>query len=107
MIILSVPFIYHVFSGLIILAVFVAALPFLTTNKIEQAPTATVTIGYYFNDINRRIAEAETPEALFLLRIEIEAFYSRKYINDPAPCMRRALRKSLLITHNRKEKELK
>lgn len=105
MILLSAPIYYHLFAGLILLVIFVALLPIIT-GKREDIPTASVPIGLYFNDIHKRITEAQTPEELHQLRVEIEAFYNRKYSDEPAICNRRILRKSLLVVHARRVKDL-
>jgi len=106
MILLSAPIYYHFFTALVLLVIFVAMLPFLTTSKREDIPTALVPIGLYYNDLHMRITDAQTPEALHQLRVEIETFYNRKYSDEPAICNRRVLRKSLLIAHARRVNDL-
>jgi|ERR1044072_832404 hypothetical protein len=106
MFLLSAPIYYHLLVALILLVVFVALLPAVVTNKPEEIPTALVSISYYYDDLHRRISEAQTPEALHQLRIEIELFYNRQYFGDPAVCMRKTLRNSLKVAHDRKVKDL-
>lgn len=108
---LSIPtqtFTMHIGIILFIIAAFVAI--FGKSNKPKksvQEPTALITISKAYDILSRHLHSANTYAEILDLRGRIVDFHYREYADEPASCMRKALRDSLLVSLARKEQELK
>jgi uncharacterized membrane protein len=94
---------YHLIAIIVLSAIFFffKRLPKRTAGPVEWA------IGDYFSHLNRKIHGAKTLAELMEVRSLVDGFYKKNYQTKPTIILRRALRKSLLISFSRKLKDIK
>lgn len=96
----------HFIIILMLIGSFVAIFGKSNKPKEPAKPTALVPIGAYFNDLNRRIATANTFTELMVIRDLIEAISTREFAGDPKKCVRKALKASLSYSCKRRYNQI-